>query len=73
MSSDSRSPGDQVHVSVDPSRCVGAGHCVRTDPTVVDQSAQGTVRLRRDELPADHAEALTEAEALCPGRAITVR
>ncbi|MEV4846008.1 hypothetical protein AB0K20_22675 [Micromonospora matsumotoense] len=46
---------------------------MRTDPTVFDQSAQGTVRLRRDELPADHAEALTEAEALCPGRAITVR
>ncbi|WP_245854682.1 ferredoxin [Micromonospora wenchangensis] len=46
---------------------------MRTDPTVFDQSTQGTVRLRRDDLPADHAEALTEAAALCPGRAITVR
>lgn len=73
MSGPSPSSGDRVHVTVDPSRCIGAGQCVRTDPTIFDQSDEGTVRLLRDDLPADLAETVAEAEALCPGKAIAVR
>lgn len=73
MSNASPSPGDRIHVTVDPSRCVGAGQCVRTDPTIFDQSEEGTVRLLRDDLPIDLAETLAEAASLCPGKAIMVR
>nr|AEK75513.1 alcohol dehydrogenase [Micromonospora maris AB-18-032] len=67
-----RSPGDPVHVNIDAARCVGAGQCVRTDPTVFGQSDEGTVRLLRGSLPGSLRSVVTEAAALCPAQAITV-
>ena len=67
-----RSLGDPVHVDVDTARCVGAGQCVRTEPTVFEQSDEGIVRLLRGSLPGSLRPLVTEAAALCPAQAITV-
>ncbi|MFF1339695.1 ferredoxin [Streptomyces sp. NPDC058290] len=62
-----------MKITLEPDRCVGAGHCVLSAPEVFDQDeADGVVLL----LDPDPAEALVgavhEAADLCPARAILV-
>jgi ferredoxin len=69
VSGSSPSPGD-ARVTTDPSRCVGAGQCVLTDPTTFDQSDAGTVTLLRTTV--DSVTLIEEAVSLCPGQAIAL-
>lgn len=62
-----------MKVTLDPERCVGAGHCVLSAPEVFDQDEHDGVVLLLDPEPADHlAGAVHEAADLCPARAILV-
>lgn len=61
-----------ARITVDRTRCVGAGTCVRTAPDVFDQGDDGLVRLVGGaSSDADLREA-TEAAGLCPAAAITL-
>jgi ferredoxin len=61
-----------MRVRVDRERCVGSGLCVMTAPTVFDQSADGLVALRGNDLDADNQELVEQAEEICPARAIWI-
>jgi ferredoxin len=62
-----------IRISVDVSRCIGAGQCVLAAPDVFDQDDAGLVVLR-DETPGDStAEAVRRAGTRCPSQSITVR
>nr|WP_026421164.1 ferredoxin [Actinokineospora inagensis] len=56
-----------MSLTADPSRCVGAGHCVRSAPEVFDQSEDGTVVLLRAEVP--ESDGVLDALDLCPSLA----
>jgi len=60
-------------VEVDRSACEGAGYCEKVAPKVfrVDDEEKSEVLLA--EVPDDLAEAVEEAEALCPTLAIRQR
>ncbi|OZV78213.1 ferredoxin [Micromonospora echinospora] len=62
-----------MQVTADPTRCVGAGQCVLTEPTVFGQDDDGTVVVL-DDRPADDAtmSRVREAVHICPGRALTL-
>ena len=62
-----------MKVTVDETRCCGAGTCVMLAPEVFDQREEdGIVVLLRDEpAPAEQA-AVREAAGVCPTSAITV-
>ena len=70
MSTASPSPGDPLHLTTDPTRCVGAGHCVLTSPTTFDQTPAGTVTLLRRTVPESERHTIEEALSLCPSKAI---
>lgn len=59
-------------VSVAADRCVGAGQCVLTAPAVFDQDADGISRVLKPDVASAEADAVREAEFLCPGQAIAV-
>ncbi|MGW7434606.1 ferredoxin [Streptomyces sp. NPDC054849] len=62
-----------MKVTLDPERCVGAGHCVLSAATVFDQDETDGIVLLLDPEPAEHlAAAVHEAADLCPARAILV-
>ncbi|MFD0268799.1 ferredoxin [Streptomyces sp. NPDC127106] len=62
-----------MKVTLDPERCVGAGHCVLSAPEVFDQDdSDGVVLLLDPEPGEDLAAAVHEAADLCPARAILV-
>ncbi|MEU6892338.1 ferredoxin [Streptomyces sp. NPDC046557] len=62
-----------MKVTLDPERCVGAGHCVLSAPEVFDQDeSDGVVLLLDPEPAASLADAVHEAADLCPARAILV-
>ena len=53
--------------------CIGAGHCALRAPAVFDQNEDdGTVVVLDTEPDAEHEEAVREAVALCPSRAISI-
>ena len=62
-----------MKVSVDRTRCVGAGQCVRTAPEVFDQDeAEGLVVLVASR-PEPEVEAwVRKAALLCPAQAISI-
>jgi ferredoxin len=65
--------GGTVRVRIDQDRCCSSGQCVLVAPGVFDQRDEdGVVVLRIERPPAELAEEVREAEALCPGAAIAV-
>ncbi|MFE7275165.1 ferredoxin [Streptomyces sp. NPDC057623] len=62
-----------VKITLEPERCVGAGHCVLSAPEVFDQDeTDGIVVLLAPAPNAALADAVHEAADLCPARAILV-
>ncbi|MET3988075.1 ferredoxin [Streptomyces sp. PvR034] len=62
-----------MKVTLEPERCVGAGHCVLSAPQVFDQGESDGVVLLLDADPdAALADAVHEAADLCPAQAIIV-
>lgn len=62
-----------MRLIADTSRCVGAGQCVRTNPTIFDQDDEdGTVRLLRDDVPDAAMAGVREAIDICPSGALSL-
>jgi ferredoxin len=62
-----------MKIIADTTRCVGAGQCVLTEPTVFDQSEDdGTVIVLISEPPADLEAAAKEAVHICPSQALSL-
>ena len=62
-----------MKVTVDQAKCIASGQCVLTAADVFDQRDEdGIVVLLNPDPPADRAEDVRRAAALCPSRAITV-
>lgn len=62
-----------MKVSVDTSRCVGAGQCVWVASKVFDQNERdGLVMVLLPEPPADMHDFVREAARVCPARAIHI-
>jgi ferredoxin len=63
-----------TRIVADTTRCVGAGQCVLTDPTMFDQdSTHGTViLLRDDDLPDEVLATARQAQYLCPSGALSL-
>ncbi|GIJ79446.1 ferredoxin [Micromonospora phaseoli] len=62
-----------IRLTVEPDRCLGAGHCVRLVPEVFDEDDHGTVVLLVGEPDSDRLPAVREAAQLCPNRAISIQ
>lgn len=62
-----------MKILIDEDKCVAAGQCVAVAPEVFDQRDEdGVVVLLADEPPAELAEDVRQAAAVCPALAITV-
>ena len=62
-----------MKVIVDQDKCVASGQCVLTAPDVFDQRDEdGIVVLLTDDPPADRADDVRQAAAVCPALAILV-
>jgi ferredoxin len=63
-----------MKIIADTSRCVGAGQCVLTEPTVFDQNEDdGTVVVLIPTPEGDlQAAAVREAVEICPSQALSV-
>jgi ferredoxin len=69
----SNDAGRPVRIVVDRERCIGAGQCVLTEPSVFDQSdADGRVELLIDRPGPELLPDVREAVALCPGHALSL-
>jgi ferredoxin len=62
-----------MRIVTDTARCVGAGQCALTEPSVFDQSDEdGTVVLLTETAEGDTHENVREAVDLCPSQAISI-
>ncbi|MEE2032890.1 ferredoxin [Rhodococcus chondri] len=61
-----------MKVSVDDDACRGHGVCLATCPEVFDLSDGGYAVTLVSEVPSQHENAVRDAAANCPERAITV-
>jgi ferredoxin len=62
-----------MRISADLNRCVGAGQCVLTDPSLFDQNDEdGTVVLLADVASGDQTATAHEAVGLCPSGALSL-
>ncbi|MFC7328260.1 ferredoxin [Marinactinospora rubrisoli] len=62
-----------MKVTVDQEKCVASGQCVMATEEVFDQREEdGVVVLLTSEPPAELAEEVRQAAAVCPALAITV-
>ena len=62
-----------MRIVTDTARCVGAGQCALTEPSVFDQSDEdGTVVLLTDRVEGEQLENAREAVDLCPSQAISL-
>jgi ferredoxin len=62
-----------MRVTVDQDKCVASGQCVLSAADVFDQRDEDAVVVLLDpDPPADRADAVRRAAALCPAGAITV-
>lgn len=62
-----------MRIVTDTGRCVGAGQCALTEPSVFDQSDEdGTVVLLVDHADGDVLEHVREAVDLCPSQALSI-
>ncbi|GAB1513289.1 ferredoxin [Actinophytocola sp. KF-1] len=63
-----------MRIVTDTARCVGAGQCALTEPSVFDQSDEdGTVVLMIDEVDGDTLANVREAVDLCPSQALSLK
>ena len=63
-----------MKVMIDTDKCISAGQCVLTAPEVFDQRDEdGLVVLLTPSPPAELADGVKRAAALCPALAITVQ
>ncbi|MFM8547585.1 MAG: ferredoxin [Betaproteobacteria bacterium] len=70
---DSHQGQNIIKITVDTSRCIGAGQCVWVAPRVFDQGENdGLARLLLTEPPAELHEFVREAARVCPARAIHI-
>ncbi|NIL57187.1 (4Fe-4S)-binding protein [Salinispora arenicola] len=63
---------DDMRLNADTGRCVGAGQCVLTEPTVFDQCDDGVVVLVINRPEGEAAQRARHAVALCPSGALSV-
>ncbi|GAQ54583.1 ferredoxin [Streptomyces acidiscabies] len=62
-----------MKITVDETKCCGAGQCVLAAPDVFDQRDEdGIVVLLDPHPPTDHHDAVREAAQVCPAAAILV-
>ncbi|MFF1902940.1 ferredoxin [Kitasatospora sp. NPDC058218] len=61
-----------MHITVDTTRCIGAGQCVLNAPEVFDQDEDGLVTVVTRRPAAAEWPDVRRAGGLCPSRAITV-
>ena len=62
-----------VRLVADPTRCVGAGQCVLTEPALFDQNPEdGTVVILDDHPPGDLVAAARDAVRVCPSQALSL-
>jgi ferredoxin len=62
-----------MRIVTDTARCVGAGQCALTEPSVFDQSDEdGTVVLLTTQADGDVLQNVREAVDLCPSQAISL-
>ncbi len=62
-----------MRITVDDSRCIGAGQCVLNAPSLFDQGEDDGIVVLLDAVPAgENHEAARRAARLCPAEAITV-
>jgi ferredoxin len=62
-----------MKIIADTERCVGAGQCVLTEPTVFDQNEDdGTVVILIDEPEGDQLAAVRDAVNICPSQALSL-
>jgi len=60
-----------MRITVDRDRCIGAGQCALTEPSVFDQSDEdGLVVVRTEHPPANTERSVRYVVALCPSRAL---
>jgi ferredoxin len=63
-----------MHIELDQDRCVGAGQCVMAAPDVFDQREDDGIAVLLDPTPpAEQADNVREAVAVCPAMAIALR
>ncbi|MQY21623.1 ferredoxin [Nocardia macrotermitis] len=62
-----------MRITIDEDKCVACGQCVVAAPEVFDQREEdGILVLLEANPPADQADAVREAAAVCPALVITV-
>ena len=62
-----------MRIVTDVARCVGAGQCALTEPSVFDQSDEdGTVVLLTDHAEGETLDNVREAVDLCPSQALAL-
>jgi len=62
-----------MHITIDETKCCGAGQCVLAAPTVFDQREDnGVVILLDADPPEDQYAPVREAAAVCPAALIEV-
>jgi ferredoxin len=63
-----------MRIVADTSRCVGAGQCVLTEPSVFDQDEEdGTVVVLTEEPDSDQLDRARDAVRICPSGALSLR
>jgi ferredoxin len=63
-----------MHITIDETKCCGAGQCVLAAPDVFDQREEdGIVILLNADPPEDQYAAVREAAAVCPAALIQVQ
>jgi ferredoxin len=63
-----------MKIIADTGKCVGAGQCVLTEPTLFDQSEEdGTVIVLDDQPQGDLVEKAREAVHVCPSQALSLQ
>lgn len=62
-----------MKIAVDTGRCVGAGQCVLSAPTLFDQDEDGLVEVLNVQPDASEAEQAETAAEVCPSGTITLR
>ncbi|MET9001804.1 ferredoxin [Amycolatopsis sp. Hca4] len=62
-----------MKIIADTGKCVGAGQCVLTEPSLFDQSEEdGTVIVLDDQPVGDLVEKAREAVHVCPSQALSL-
>ncbi|KDN18305.1 ferredoxin [Amycolatopsis rifamycinica] len=62
-----------MKIIADTGKCVGAGQCVLTEPSLFDQSEEdGTVIVLDDQPQGDLVEKAREAVHVCPSQALAL-